>query len=119
MTVERRDFIRVMAIGAVLPTDEVLDRAAGAANAVQAADLYDDAIVIDTLCVGREWGDEDFDAVKRSGSLALEWTGSDGTAVPRWDGYGWPDVLGTGGSDQGQHPMRRAGSASGRRAAGT
>ena len=30
----------------------------------KAADFYDDALVIDALCFGREWGDEEFKALR-------------------------------------------------------
>jgi membrane dipeptidase len=78
MSIERRDFLKTFAAGAVLPTGEVLDRATEAAQRIRAAslaaDLYDRSIVIDTLAVGLEWDEVEFEAAALSGYTGIQTT---------------------------------------------
>ncbi len=72
MTLERRDFIKAMAAGAAVPAGELLDRVAEAS--LQEADVFDRSIVIDSLAVGVEWDEVEYDAVKRSGYTGIQTT---------------------------------------------
>jgi membrane dipeptidase len=78
MPVERRDFLKAIAAGAVLPYGAL--RVAEAApprrvRVFQQAEidqLFDQAIVVDTLAVAHEWDDFAFAAVKESGYTAIQ-----------------------------------------------
>ena len=74
MEVERRDFLKAVAAGALIPTDDLLKRATAVARNVRAADLYDESIVIDTLAVGLQWDEIEFEAVAKSGYTAIQTT---------------------------------------------
>lgn len=85
MSIERRDFLKAVAVGAVAGADLTrLDAASGSAptrrsrpsgaQEVDLDDLYDEAIVIDSLAVGHEWGPETFRAIERSGYTAIQTT---------------------------------------------
>jgi membrane dipeptidase len=67
MTVERRDFLKAIAAGALFPSGVLRAR-------TRMDELFDDAIVIDSLAVGHEWDAVEFDAVKRSGYTGIQTT---------------------------------------------
>jgi membrane dipeptidase len=65
--VERREFLKAMAAGAMFPS--------GMMSARSSVDrLFDEAIVVDALAVGHEWDEVEFEAVKRSGYTGIQTT---------------------------------------------
>lgn len=85
MGIERRDFLRTMMAGAVLGGEGLvhgLDGVAAGSAAQRSApaqeveldELYDEAIVIDSLAVGRGWDQETFRAIERSGYTGIQTT---------------------------------------------
>ncbi len=67
MAIERREFLKAMAAGALFPR--------GVLRAGADIDrLFDEAIVIDSLAVGHEWDAIEYDAVKRSGYTGIQTT---------------------------------------------
>ncbi len=72
MTVERRAFLKSMvAAGVLLPCRGT---GWGSEPGSDIDRLYDEAIVIDSLAVGHEWDDVEYDAVERSGYAAIQTT---------------------------------------------
>ena len=67
MTLERRDFLKAMAAGALFPSGVLHAR-------TRVDELYDAAIVIDSLAVGHEWDAVELDAVSRSGYTGIQTT---------------------------------------------
>jgi membrane dipeptidase len=65
--IERREFLKSLAAGAVFPRG--LLRAGADVDR-----LFADAIVIDSLAVGHEWDEVEYDAVKRSGYTGIQTT---------------------------------------------
>lgn len=84
MSLDRRAFLGLAGAGAVWPAVAPLARRAGprrgaratptAKQVQQAAELYDDAIVIDSLAVGLEWDEVELAAVEASGYTAIQTT---------------------------------------------
>ena len=67
MVLERRQFLKAMAMGAAFPY-EVL------AQSTDVDRLFDRAIVVDSLAVGHEWDAVEYEAVKRSGYTGIQTT---------------------------------------------
>jgi len=67
VTVERREFLKAMAAGALFPRGVL-----GQGSRVDR--LFDEAIVIDSLAVGHEWDQVEYEAVKRSGYTGIQTT---------------------------------------------
>lgn len=84
--IERRDFLKALAAGALYPagswahrTDRrgeegVLMEGVGRAQEVDLDDLYDEAIVIDSLAVGHQWDEKTYEAIERSGYTGIQTT---------------------------------------------
>ncbi len=67
VAIERREFLRTMAAGALFPRG-VLGEGA------RIDQLFDQAIVIDSLAMGHEWDEVEYQAVKRSGYTGIQTT---------------------------------------------
>jgi membrane dipeptidase len=67
VTIERRDFLKAMAAGALFPRGAF-------ASGSRIDQLFDGAIVIDSLAVGHQWDAVEYDAVKRSGYTGIQTT---------------------------------------------
>jgi membrane dipeptidase len=67
MAVERREFLKVLAAGAFFPSGIVRAQ-------TRVDDLFDQAIVIDSLAVGHEWDPVEYEAVRRSGYTGIQTT---------------------------------------------
>jgi membrane dipeptidase len=67
LAVERREFLKAIAAGALFPRG-----ALGAGSRID--ELFDQAIVIDSLAVGHEWDEVEYRAVARSGYTAIQTT---------------------------------------------
>jgi membrane dipeptidase len=65
--VERREFLRAMAAGALFPRGVL-------APGSRVDSLFDEAIVIDSLAVGHRWDSVEYDAVRRSGYTGIQTT---------------------------------------------
>ncbi|MDX1577081.1 MAG: membrane dipeptidase [Gemmatimonadota bacterium] len=89
MTLDRRDFLGLAAAGAAWPALSRLGRGSApkassrsgrderppsAQESARAAELYEEAIVIDSLAVGHEWDEVEFAAVEASGYTAIQTT---------------------------------------------
>ena len=91
MSLERRSFLKALAIGAALPYRSVANafsssattppRASAAATSLRGREpetdidrLYDNSVVIDSLAVGHEWDEVEYEAVKRSGYTGIQTT---------------------------------------------
>lgn len=85
MTIERRDFLKTLAAGALLGSDGLVRGTLGtegirarerrrSAQEVDLDDLFDEAIVIDSLAVGHQWDAETFRAIERSGYTGIQTT---------------------------------------------
>jgi membrane dipeptidase len=67
VAVERREFLKTMAAGALFPYRVLEERTA-------IDRLFDEAIVIDSLAVGYAWDSVEYEAVKRSGYSGIQTT---------------------------------------------
>ncbi|MGH9334781.1 MAG: dipeptidase, partial [Vicinamibacteria bacterium] len=67
MALERREFLKAMAASALFPKGAF-------AQGSRVDRLFDEAIVIDSLAVGHEWDEVEYQAVKRSGYTAIQTT---------------------------------------------
>jgi membrane dipeptidase len=81
MTIDRRDFVKTMAAGAVLPYEAMaaaVDPRVRSGPPRDPDELFDRAIVIDSLCVvggsARRLEEEDWAAIPRSGYTAIQTT---------------------------------------------
>lgn len=81
MSVERRSFLKAMAIGAVLPYQGLAGALASTGRTARRTRpqtdvdrLFDESIVIDSLAVGHEWDEVEYEAVKRSGYTGIHTT---------------------------------------------
>ena len=72
MNLPRRDFVKAMAAGAVLPYGTLRYGFHRQQTDIDA--LFDRAIVIDSLAVAHEWDDEEWAAAERSGYTAIQTT---------------------------------------------
>lgn len=77
MTIARRHFLKALAAGALFPSGAF---ASGRSRQLDPIDeLYDQAIVIDSLAVGHTWDATEFEAVERSGYTGIQTTLSSGS----------------------------------------
>lgn len=74
MPIDRREFLGVAAAGAAWPAVSRLKPFLAAQERTRADDLYDEAIVIDTLAVGHEWDEVEYAAVEASGYTGIQTT---------------------------------------------
>lgn len=71
MTVHRREFLKVMAAGAMFPYGAITNSSPPSSTA-DIDRLFDESIIIDTLSVAHKWDDVAFSAIKESGYSAIQ-----------------------------------------------